>query len=194
MRRTLYLLVVLLIGAALPASAQAHTRIAARLQAPQGSAPPSLIFSVSNLLDDPEWLDALNSAFRLSLHWKVTLYRTALLADRAEPAREWNDFIQKIPTLDVYDYREPVGGRLQSVKFGTLDSLKSLLGLEQLIPTPRNLAQGKWYYTVELTITADDQTDPENAGSQLSWAQRLVLGSGARRAYGPQTTTTFVVH
>jgi hypothetical protein len=192
MRRALYLFAAILFGAAPAASAQAHVRIGVRLQQPAAGL-PNLVFSVTDLLDDPEWLDALNSAYRISLHWKVTLSRSAFI-DFTGPPTEWNDFVWKIPALDIFNYSEPVAGRLVSAKFGTIDSLKSLLGQEQLIATPKTLPPGRWYYTVQLTVSVDDPADPNSSGpSSLNALQRFVLGRGPHRTYSPQSTATFTV-
>jgi hypothetical protein len=190
--RRLWLLVALLLGATSMASAQARARIGARLQQ-QGDGPPALVFSVSNLLDDPDWLAALNNASRIQLHWSVSLSRSRAIFDVTGAPTEWNDYVEKIPTLDVFNYMEPVRGRLMTRAFNSLDSLKSLLGQEQQINTPRTLTPGRWYYTVQLTVTADDRPDPNSKAQPLSAFQRLILGNGQSRTYGPQTTVNFVV-
>ncbi|HEY4320787.1 MAG TPA: hypothetical protein VGM77_06345 [Gemmatimonadales bacterium] len=190
--RRLWLLVLLLAGAASVASAQARTHIGARLQL-QSDGPPALVFSVSNLLDDGDWLSALNNASRIELHWSVSLSRSRAIFDVTGTPTEWNDYVEKIPTLDVFNYMEPSRGRLTTRAFNSLDSLKLLLGQEQQINTPRTLAPGRWYYSVQLTVTADDRPDPNSKAQPLSAFQRLILGNGLSRTYGPQTTVTFVV-
>ncbi|MGH7593830.1 MAG: hypothetical protein ACRELE_08280, partial [Gemmatimonadales bacterium] len=79
MRRALYLLAVAIVGAASPASAQARARISARLD--MQASPPNLLVHVSDLLDDPVWLDVLHNAYKVRVHWRVQLWRSRAIFD-----------------------------------------------------------------------------------------------------------------
>jgi hypothetical protein len=190
-RRLLFLFAALLFGAAAVASAQARPRIGVRLKQ-EGAGPPNLIFSVTNLLEDPDWIEALNSAYRIQLHWRVSLSRSRLVADQAGRPSEWDDFVQKIPTIDLFKFSEPFHGKYLTTSSNSIDSLKALLGAEQRILTPQTLAPGRWYYTVQLDVSVDDQSDAAGSAPLLNSLQRLILG-GPAHTYGPQNTASFEV-
>ncbi|MGH7582170.1 MAG: hypothetical protein ACREL5_02970 [Gemmatimonadales bacterium] len=195
MRRTRYLLAALMVGAASTASAQAHARISATLSR-QGTAIPSLVVHVSNLFDDPRWLGALNSAYVIHLHWSVQLWQSQFLFDKGRSPSEWDDFIQQVPVMDVFRYTERIAGRRDStIEFATLDSLKAYAGADVRLAPPV-LAAGKWYYTVNLSISiaSEDESRSGTAGDpDRGFFQQLILGRGPRDDLPTATTVTFVV-
>jgi len=195
MRRSWSLAAVLLFGAVSTASGQDHARLAARLDPgrPPGS---NLIVSVVNLLDDPQWIDELNKAYVIHLHWRVTLWKSQFPFDTRQAPVEWDDFLQQVPVMDVFRYTERVPGRRDAtLQFSTLDSLKAYAGGEVRPLMPRRLSPGKWYYTVDLTISiATDAEYGSRGGTDPGgFFQRLILGVGPSDVLPTATTAPFVV-
>ena len=143
MRRALYLFAVVIVGAVSTASAQARARIAARLDIQD--APPNLLVHISDLLEDPVWLDALRNAYKIRVHWRVQLWRSRTLFDDPQLPLEWDDIIQQVTVLDVYTYTEPGGSTPMITRFDTLDLLKEWVRQDVRLNTPANLTAGRWY-------------------------------------------------
>jgi hypothetical protein len=193
MRRALYLIAVLLAGAARAAVAQSHVRLTARLgSAPAGSA-PNLVVHLSDLLDDPEWRAELEGASIIRVHWSATLYRSSFPFDIPRPPVEWEDDFSEVPVVNQFQFVERTARGPKSFKFGTLDSLRVVSEQEISVPTPVTIGNGKWYYSVTATITAvNEERNAATAGWQ-GFLQRLVLGSGRRLVLTVPSTVTFVV-
>lgn len=193
MRRALYLFAVAIIGAVSPASAQARARIAARLDVQ--ASPPNLLVHVSDLLDDPVWLDALRNAYKIRVHWRVQLWRSRAILDSPQPPIEWDDIIQQVPVLDVYTYTEPGGSRPMTTRFDTLDLLKAWVGQDVQLTTPNDLAPGKWYYIVDasLSTVTQDQASGSDGGGLSEAVRRLILGGGPKQDLPRARTAVFVV-
>jgi hypothetical protein len=189
MRRALYLFAVLIAGAVSTASAQARARIAARLDVQ--ASPPNLLVHASDLLDDPEWLDALHNAYKIRVHWRVQLWRSRALFDEPQLPVEWDDIIQQVPVLDVYTYTEPGGNTPMTTRFDTLDKLRDWVGQDVRLNTPATLRAGRWYYVVDATIStvAPDETN----GSVSETLRRLVLGGGPRQDLSQARTAYFTI-
>jgi hypothetical protein len=189
MRRALYVFAVLIIGAVSTVSAQARARIAARLDIQD--TPPNLLVHVSDLLEDPVWLDALHNAYRIRVHWRVQLWRSRTLLDEPQLPLEWDDIIQQVPVLDVYTYTEPGGNTPMTTRFDTLDKLKDWVRQDVRLNTPTTLRAGRWYYVVDATIStvAPDETN----GSVAETLRRLVLGGGPRQDLSQAKTAYFTI-
>lgn len=183
MRRTLYLLALILAGAAAPASAQL---LIARRDT-SATNPNGLLVHVSGLLDSPTWLDKLKNSFTIQMHWAVQLWRPGFI-DRPQPKTEWDTEISAVPVLNQYVYTDRVPNEAEDRHtVTTLDSLRAWLGTERQLQGPRTLPSGDWYYRVDVTISelSQEQIDARanggtNDGSWLTGlAQKLVLGGGA---------------
>ena len=138
MRRALYLFAVMVVGAVSTASAQARARVAARLDVQ--ATPPNLLVHVSDLLEDPVWLDALHNAYKIRVHWRVQLWRSRTLFDEPQLPVEWDDIIQQVPVLDVYTYTEPGGSTPMTTRFDTLDKLKDWVTAGRAVEHPGDVA------------------------------------------------------
>jgi hypothetical protein len=194
MRRALYVLAALVVGAVAPALAQARVRSGIRLD-PQPSGPPSAVVHISNLLDDPMWSEALSNAYTIHVHWRLRLWRKSWLFDGALTTIEWDDDVQQVPVLDEFSFREGVQGRApKETKFATLELLKQQVEREVTVPTPPGLPAGRWYYALDVTIsTVTDARGGSEAGGLSSVLQRFILGGGPSQSLSTQTSATFTV-
>jgi hypothetical protein len=192
MRRTLCLFAVVIVGAVSTASAQTHARIAARLDTQDS--PPNLLVHVSDLLEDPVWLDALHNAYKIRVHWRVQLWRSRTLLDDPQLPLEWDDVIQQVPVLDVYTYTEPGGSTPMTTRFDTLDLLKAWVRQDVRLNTPAKLRAGRWYYVVDATIStiAPDQANGSDGGLSET-LRRLILGGGPRQDLSQAKTAYFTI-
>ncbi|HEY8061506.1 MAG TPA: hypothetical protein VID74_01855 [Gemmatimonadales bacterium] len=189
MRRALYLFAVLVAGAVSTASAQARARIAARLDVQ--ASPPNLLVHISDLLEDPVWLDALHNAYKIRVHWRVQLWRSRTLFDEPQLPIEWDDIVQQVPVLDVYTYTEPGGSTPMTTRFDTLDKLKDWVSQDVRLNTPATLRAGRWYYVVDATIST---VAPDETNSSVSETlRRLVLGGGPRQDLSQARTAYFTI-
>jgi hypothetical protein len=189
MRRALYLFAVMIAGAVSTASAQARARVAARLDVQ--ATPPNLLVHVSDLLEDPVWLDALHNAYKIRVHWRVQLWRSRAILDEPQLPVEWDDIIQQVPVLDVYTYTEPGGNTPMTTRFDTLDKLKDWVRQDVRLNTPATLRAGRWYYVVDATIST---VAPDEAnGSVSETLRRLVLGGGPRQDLSQAKTAYFTI-
>ena len=196
MRRARYLLAVAVVGAASAASAQGRAIALARL-VPQASGPPWVAVHVSNLLDDPQWLEPWRNAYVVQVHWKVQLWQKNFLINTSQPAVEWDVYVQQVPTIDLFNYTERTTGRTMRKSFGTVDSLKAYLTEDVSIPGPRQLAPGRWYYRIDVRVatSAEDPLDPRTAANAGGVAQAIVgwiVGGGPTRDL-PTVTVPFTV-
>ena len=190
MRRALYLLAAVMVGAVSTAPAQARARIAARLDAQ--ASPPNLLVHITDLLDDPTWLDALRHAYKIRVHWRVQLWRSRALFDDPQAPIEWDDIIQQVPVLDVYTYTEPGGSTPMTTRFDTLDLLKAWVQQDVRLNTPPGLQAGRWYYIVDATISTLPQ-DPAADADAAGFLRRLVLGGGPKQDLPRRKTADFTV-
>lgn len=193
MRRALYLFAVVIVGAVSTATAQARARISARLDTQTN--PPSLLVHISDLLEDPVWLDALHSAYKIRVHWRVQLWRSRALFDSPQPPIEWDDIIQQVPVLDVYTYTEPGGSTPMTTRFDTLDLLKAWVRQDVQLNTPPSLTPGKWYYIVDATLStiAPDQSSSSDASGLAETVRRLILGGGPSQDLSRMKTADFII-
>ena len=196
MRRTLYLLAAMLVGAVSTASAQVRpVALEARLDRAPGGATglaaraPGLIVRVSGLLDDPEWQDYLLKGYTIQLHWTVQLWKSQLFGG-ARPKTEWDVEVQAVPELKEYVYSDRSANDRQVFK--TLDSLKTLLSAERPLRGPfiSQLSSGDWYYRISVDITAltQEQVDrrANGGGADLGEWVRGFLSPGKKLSFSPQ--------
>lgn len=190
MRRALYLLAVVVVGAASAASAQARAITVARL-IPQAKGAPAFGAHVSNLLDDPDWNDRWSNAFFIQVHWKVQVWQDRTLFPKSFKPTEWNVCVRQVPGLDLFSY---TGTGEDKKTFSTLDSLKAYLAQDISLGSPRGLASGSWYYAIDVRVSTSDEDPcaarvvPKSGG----FLQGLVLGGGPTRDL-PQVTLQFKV-
>ncbi len=196
MRRTLYFLAIMLVGAVSTASAQARPiALEARLNRAAGNSDgpdaraSGLIVRVSGLLDDSDWQDYLLKGYTIQLHWTVQLWKSQFLGG-AQPKTEWDVEVQAVPELKEYVYNEPNANDHRVFK--TLDSLKTLLGAERPLRGPfiSQLSSGDWYYRIGVEITAltQEQVDRRANGGGVDLGEwvRGFLSPGKRLTLVPQ--------
>lgn len=196
MRRSVQLL-LLCLAAAGPLAAQGRARVGVSLQM-NPSGPPDLLVHVTGLFDDPRWREALNDAYLVRLHWKVVLWESHGLFDRQRTPTEWDDILQQVPVIDVFTFEERTARTSHTYTFHTLDSLTTWVESGAKLLTPNNLQQGKWYYTVDVSISAEPPPDARGSGDDpasgsLQWVQRIVLGRGDHDDLPEAKSAPFVV-
>ena len=195
MRRTLYLVAIVMIGTVSAASAQARP-VALDVRLDRAAANPrgvvdrvsGLVVRVSGLLDDPEWQDYLIKGYTIQLHWTVQLWKNQFLGG-AQPKTEWDVEVQAVPELTEYVYNEP--GNNDRRVFKTLDALRTLLGAERPLRGPMisQLSGGDWFYRVSVDITAltQEQVDrrANGGGADLGEWVRGIVSPGKKVTLGP---------
>ncbi len=173
MRRVL-LLAVFLAGAVTTASAQAGARLEVAVDTATREPRPR----IRNLMNEEQWREAIDDAFRISLTWQVDRYRIRPFWFPANESRfDLTIVIRREPLLGQYYITyfvpdaEPV-----TVVFNSFEAF--VLELERPLPI-RNMAphnQGEYYYAVTLKVSAlDDQ--------QFAEMQRFI-GEGGRSGDG----------
>lgn len=179
MRRAPFVLAVLIVGAASAAAAQGRTITTAQLISQQDG---TFQAHVSNLLDDPEWLERWDNAFFIQLHWKVQLWRARFPFSSPQPPVEWDVCVQQVPGLDLFNYTELTTRSRKTTTFRTLDSLKAHL-IEPVGLPSRQLAPGNWFYLIDVHVSTseDDPCDPRTAAARPGLIERIVQGSGPVR-------------
>lgn len=189
MRRSLYLLAVIMIGAASVASAQRAITVA-RLLPSQGNGPPAFAAHVSNLLDDPDFVDRWNNAFYIQVHWKVQLWKSNLIINSSLPPVEWNVCVRQVPGLDLFSHTE---GK-KDTTFSKVDSLKAHLLQDVTLGQPKGLGRGEWYYLIDVHVSTavENPCDPRVAVKSGGILNGIMLGNGPTRDL-PQVRLTFPV-
>jgi hypothetical protein len=199
MRRALGLLAALAAAAAATASAQAHAVTLARLDTTRDGR-PQVAVHVSNLLDDPEWLDPWQSAYVIQIHWKVQLLRKAIFRT-VQSTVEWDVLVQQVPQMDLFNYTERISGRLpNTISFRTLDSLKAHLVEDVGIPATsaaRKLAPGDYFFRIDVTLSTSEK-DPFDLrpSADVGVFQKLagLLPGGNHSRDLPTVDRNFTVH
>jgi hypothetical protein len=194
MRRALGLLAALVVAAAPAASAQAHAVTLARLDSLNGA--PRVAVHVSNLLDDPEWLEPWQNAYVIQVHWKVQLWKKGLIK-ALQRTYEWDDLLQQVPQMDLFNYTERFNGASKTISFRTLDSLKAHVVQDVALPAPPKLAAGEYFFRIDVTLSTSEK-DPfdTRAPSDVGAVQKFVeLFSGGNHAKDlPTVDRSFTVH
>jgi hypothetical protein len=195
MRRALGLLAALVVAAASMATAQARAVTLARLDSLNGA--PRVAVHVSNLLDDPEWLEPWQNAYVIHVHWKVQLWRNGLIKS-LQRTYEWDDLLQQVPQMDLFNYTERISGRQPTtISFRTIDSLKAHLVQDIGVPAPSRLAAGEYFFRVDVTLSTSEKDPFETrTSSDVGAVQKFVgLFSGGSHAKDLATVDrAFTIH
>lgn len=151
MRRILLLVTLLCAAAASVASAQGNVRV--EVSVDPFTKDPSV--QVRNLFGEARWREALDDAFRISLEWKIELWKSRLI-DANISTNRFTMVARREPLLGQYfiSYYDQSGNLLSELTFTS--RIQFAAALEQPVPL-RNIGpktEGTWYYAVELNITA----------------------------------------
>lgn len=156
MRRVALLLAVVLAGAVSSASAQAGARVEVGIDPATRDPRPR----VRNLMSSERWREALDDAFRISLNWRVDLYRTRAFWIPANASRfEVTLVVWREPLLGQYYLTYLVPGQAPIERIFT-SYAEFIFQLEQPLPIQdmRPVTEGTYYYAATLEVTAlDDQ-------------------------------------
>lgn len=158
MRRILLLASLFLTAVAPAISAQGSVRVEVTVN--QFTKDPSV--QVRNLFGESRWREALDDAFRISLDWKIELWKSRLIDANVSTDR-FTMVVRREPLLGQYfiTYYDQTGELLNELAFTS--RIQFAAALEQPVPLlnigPKT--EGNWYYAVELNITA--LTDAEFA-------------------------------
>ena len=172
MRRVLFLLAVMLVGAINVASGQA-----ARVEVTVDSVRRDPKVRLHNLMEESRWREALEDAFRISINWRVELWRRQAFWSTKERQFEFTVVIRREPLLGQYFItyfsanREPTTESFR-------DFSDFVLQLERAIPinhmAPR--ASGEFFYVTEVNVSALDE-------EQFAEMQRFA-GAGSEPSRG----------
>lgn len=179
MRRVALLLAAFLVGAVVTAPAQTGARVEVGIDQPSRDPRPR----IRNLMNEERWREAIDDAFRISLNWRIDLYRTRAFWVPANAERfEVTIVVWRDPLLGQYyvTYLRERGEPVQRV-YTSFDEF--VFELERPLPirnmAPRN--EGEYYYAANLKVTAlDDQQFDE---------MRRFIGEGGRSGTGDAIST-----
>jgi hypothetical protein len=172
-RLILFLLAVVLVGATDVASGQASARVEVTIDSVRRDPKVRL----HNLMEESRWREALDDAFRISINWRVELWRRQALWSTKERQFEFSVVIRREPLLGQYFItyfsanREPATESFRD--FGDF-----VLQLERAIPinhmAPRT--SGEFFYVAEVNVSALDE-------EQFAEMQRFA-GAGSEPSRG----------
>lgn len=185
MRRLVLPLAIALAGVALPVTAQSGARVEVTFD--PATHDPRV--RVRNLMNEARWQEAIDDAFRVSLTWRVELWRRRTFWSTNERAIEFTTVIRREPLLGQYfiTYFIPSSPEPLVQTFSTLDDFA--LQLERPIPINRMAprSDGEWYYVANVQVSAlDEQQFAElqrflgggqgggGGGAVTNWLLRLV--------------------
>lgn len=151
MRRILLLAVLLLAAVAPAMSAQGNVRV--EVSVDQFTKDPSV--QVRNLFGDARWRDALDDAFRISLEWKIELWKSRLI-DANISTNSFTMVVRREPLLGQYfiTYYKQDGSLASELAFTSRIQFAAALEQPVRILNIGPKTEGNWYYAVELSITA----------------------------------------
>jgi len=178
MRRPLYLLAAVMVGAAAAAPAQARPVLEARRDTIPTN-PNGVLVRLTGLLNDPEWRDQLDASYTIQIHWSVQLWKRGgfLNFGVPQPKTEWDTEVHTIPQLLQFVGTTRIPGRRDSIElFGSFDALKNWIETPLRVPQPRTkLSAGDWYYVVSVDIRAltQDEIDARANGGGGGVAQLI---------------------
>ncbi len=158
-----------------------------------------VVVHISNLLDDPEWLEPWQNAYVIQVHWKVQLWRNGFLGIKSpQQTVEWDVLVQQVPQMDLFNYTERIGGQQsRRTSFRTLDSLKAHLVEDIGIPAPKKLPAGAYFFRIDVTLSTLE-TDPFDArvSADVGVFQKLVglLPGGNHSRDLPTVDRSFTIH
>lgn len=157
MRRIAFLLAVVFAGAASPVAGQASARVEVTVD----SATRDPKVRINNLMEEERWREALDDAFRISLNWRVELWKSGggFLSLGSDNVRslEFTMVIRREPLLGQYfityfQRSGPVERQFRSFE-------EFVMHLERAIPinymAPNT--EGRWYYVANLQVSALDE-------------------------------------
>lgn len=154
MRRVVLLLAVVLAGAVSTASAQADARVEVAIDPVTRDPRPR----VRNLMNEERWREAIDDAFRISLNWRVDLYRVRAFWFPANERRfEFTIVVWREPLLGQYFVTYIVPGQEpRELVFTSYQEF--LFHLEQPLRPGgmRPVTEGEYYYAAVLEVTALD--------------------------------------
>lgn len=182
--RRLLLLATLLAGVAVPAMAQSGARVEISVD-PETHDPR---VRIRNLMNEERWREALDDAFRISLHWRVERWKSRTFLPSNNGAIEFTTVIRREPLLGQYFITYFIPGQDPTVlTFSNFDAF--VLQLERIININRMApkSEGTWYYVASVRVSALDEEqfvemqrfigsgDGRNGGGGLSgWLLRKV--------------------
>jgi hypothetical protein len=172
--RRLLLLATLLAGVASPAVAQRGARVEVTVD--PATRDPRV--RVRNLMNEARWREALDDAFRISLHWRVELWKQRWPWSSNQGEIEFTTVIRREPLLGQYFITYFIEGRDPTVlTFSNLDAF--VLQLEGAIDINRMAPRtdGRWYYVANLQVSALDE-------EQFAELQRFIGGGGGGNGGG----------
>jgi hypothetical protein len=178
-RRVLLLLAVVLVGVAPAAAAQAR----ARVEVTRDTVSNDPIVRVRNLLREPQWREALESAFTLRLQWRVDLWRQRTIFPANERSVSYEVIVQPDPLLQQYRLITRVPGRppIES-RYATFESLLLAIDLPQQLGRQGPTRAGDWYYTATLRVSTLTDEELEELQAFVGGGDRGSPGSAITRA------------
>lgn len=185
MRRVVLLVAALLGGATHVASAQGSARVEVTID--PFTKDPSV--QVRNLFGESRWREALDDAFRISMVWKIELWKSRLI-DANISTNSFTMVARREPLLGQYfiTYYDQNGDVLSEIAFTS--RIQFAAALEQPVPLrgigPRT--EGSWYYAVELDISALDDAQFAELERFIGTDQRSsltdVIAGGLLKLFG----------
>lgn len=179
MRRVCFLLAVLLVGTAPAVTAQAR----ARVEVTRDTVSNDPIVRVRNLLREPQWREALESAFTLRLQWRVDLWRQRAIFPANERTVQYEVIVQPDPLLQQYRLITRVPGRppIES-RYASFESLQMAMDLAQQLGRQGPTRRGDWYYTATLRVSTLTDEELEELQAFVGGSDRNSPGSAFTRA------------
>lgn len=174
MRRVVLLLAVILVGAVSTAPAQTGARVEVGIDPSTRDPRPR----IRNLLNEERWREAIDDAFRVSLNWRIDLYRNRPFWFPANEMRfEFTVVVWRDPLLGQYYVTYLVSGQEPGERvFTSLQEFVFELEKQHRIQGMAPVTEGQYYYAAALEVTAlDDQ--------QFAEMQRFI-GEGGRSGTG----------
>ncbi|HRP08259.1 MAG TPA: hypothetical protein PLL69_07210 [Gemmatimonadales bacterium] len=167
MRRLVPLVAVLLAGVTIPVTGQAGARVEVTVD----SARHDPKVRIHNLMEQPRWREALDDAFKISLNWRIELWKRRAIWSSNEKSFEFTIVIRREPLLGQYFITYFTRGRdPQTLSFNSFEEF--VLQLERAIPINRMapVTEGDWFYVADLNVSALDE-------DQFAEMQRFMGGS-----------------
>lgn len=154
MRRIVLFLAVVLVGAAPAVSGQASARVEVTVD----SARRDPKVRLHNLMEETRWREALEDAFRISINWRVELWRRQTFWSSKDREFEFTVVIRREPLLGQYFITY-----FSANKEPTTESFRDfgdfVLQLERAIPVHymAPTTEGEWFYIAEVRVSALDE-------------------------------------
>ncbi len=172
--RRLLLLATLLAGVASTATAQRGARV--EVSVDPANRDPRV--RIRNLMNEERWREAIDDAFRISLHWRVELWKRRTFWSSNLREVEFTTVIRREPLLGQYfiTYFTP-GRQPQEFTFSSPEAF--VLQLERVIDINRMgpSTEGEWYYVANVQVSALDE-------EQFAEMQRFLGGDASGNGGG----------